>query len=264
MKISIILSTTGPRLRYRSPVMAKAHAGPARASLQAIVARLEEDIIFGRLMPRERLVEDALMRRFGAKRHVVRQALVDLERMQVVTRDPNKGAAVRDFSLRDVEEIYELREILQRRAAERIPLPGEPPLVRRLRDIHERHAEAVAAGDLRAVYRLNNDFHNTLFAACGNRHLSEAIAHYAWLAHAIRSYRIADPVLLAQARDEHGAMIDALEAGERERLVRLCVEHITPSKLAYLAARRAIEAQALPTDAPPGDPPRSSLSLSSE
>lgn len=252
-----------PRPRYRSFMMAKPRSSAAQSSLQEIVARLEEDIIFGRLLPRERLVEDALMRRFGAKRHVVRQALVDLERMQVVTRDPNKGAAVRDFSLRDVEEIYEMREVLQRRAAERIPLPGDPALVRQLRDIHGRHALAVAAGDLRAVYRLNNDFHNTLFAACGNRHLTEAIAHYAWLAHAIRSYRIADPVLLAQARDEHGAIIDALEAGERERLVQLCVEHITPSKVAYLAARRAVETQDMQVETPDEVALRSSLSLSS-
>ena len=93
----------------------------------------------------------------------------------------------------------------------------------------------------RAVYRLNSAFHDTLFAACGNRHLVEAIAHYAWLAHAIRSYRIANPVLLAQAAREHGDMIGALAAGDRERLLSLCVEHINPSRDAYLEARRLLD-----------------------
>jgi len=221
----------------------------AQRSLHEIVGVLEEDIIFGRLLPRERLVEDALMQRFVAKRHVVRQVLVELERMGIVTRGRNKGAQVRDFTARDVEEIYALRELLQAHAAALIPLPAPPELIARLRTIHARHAAAVAAADLRAVYRLNNDFHERLFAACGNRHLAEAITQYAWLAHAIRSYRMADPVLLAQARDEHAAMIDALAAGDRARLVRLCVDHIKPSKDAYLKARRAIEA-------PPGSSPQ--------
>lgn len=204
--------------------------------LKKIVGALEEDIIFGRLLPRERLIEDGLIQRFAAKRHLVRQALQALERMGVVVRDRNKGAQVRDFSATDVEEIYELRALLQERAARRIPIPAPPYLAPALHDIHRRHSRAVDAGDLRQVYRLNNDFHATLFDACGNDHLCDAIAHYAWLAHAIRSYRIADPVLLAQARDEHLAMIGAIEAGDRERLVRLCVEHIEPSKRAYLQA----------------------------
>ena len=65
------------------------------------------------------------------------------------------------------------------------------------------------------------------------------IAQYAWLAHAIRSYRIADRTLLTQARDEHAAMIEAVSRGDRDRLARLCVDHIKPSKDAYLAAEGA-------------------------
>lgn len=213
-----------------------------------IVRLLEEDIIFGRLQPRERLVEDVLIKRFGGKRHVVRQVLAELERMGIVVREQNKGAVVRLFSLREVEEIFEMRELLQERAAQRIALPGDPALLRRLKQIHAEHSLAVDARDLRTVYRLNNDFHDTLFGACGNHHLSEAITHYAWQAHAIRSYRIADAVLLSQAREEHAEMIEALERGDRQRLVRLCIDHIKPSKEAYLASRGAIEASLAPQD----------------
>jgi DNA-binding GntR family transcriptional regulator len=177
------------------------------------------------------------MQRFAAKRHLVRQALQTLDRMGIVHRDRNKGAQVRDFSPTDVEEIYEIRALLHERATRRIPLPAPSDLIARLEEMHRRHGEAVDAADLRQVYHLNNRFHGALFGACGNRHLAEAIAHYAWLAHAIRSYRIADPLLLAQARDEHGAMIAALSEGDRERLVRLCVDHIEPSKRVYLEAR---------------------------
>ncbi len=218
---------------------ARGHAtAPERESdiVDRVVSALEDDIIFGRLRPRERLVEDALMDRYGAKRHVVRQALDRLAGLGIVERERNKGCAVRDFAPSEVEEIYEIRGLLQDHAARRIPLPAPLALVESLTDLHDRHCAAVDAGDLRSVRHLNNQFHDTLFGACGNAHLVEAIAHYAWLAHAIRSYRIGDPDLLAQARIEHAQMIEALRTGDREVLVRLCVEHILPSKEAYLKA----------------------------
>jgi DNA-binding GntR family transcriptional regulator len=211
-------------------------AGPGLAE---VVRTLEADIIFGRLKPRERLVEDMLMERLGVTRHLVRQALAELERLGIVMRERNKGCAVRYFPPAEVEHIYELREVLQAHAARRIPLPAPRALIEALERVHAQHSRAVDKGELGAVYRLNNEFHNTLFAACGNPQLVEAIAHYAWLAHAIRSYRIADPRLLRQARDEHGAMIEALQRSDRDALVRLAVEHIQPSKDAYLALERA-------------------------
>ena len=216
----------------------------ARASDQPVrhvVRALEFDILFGRLRPRERLVEDALMRRFGVKRHVIRRALDELERIGVVVRARNRGAAVRDFTAQEVEEVYELRELLQRHAAERMPLPGDPDHVAALKEIQGRHDAAVAAGDLRAVDQVNDVFHRVFFSVCGNRQLADAIAHYMQLTRAMRVYPMADPVSLAKLRDEHWEMIRALEEGDRAALVRLVVQHLQPSKAAYLAMRRLID-----------------------
>ena len=80
-----------------------------------VVARLEEDIIFGRLAPGARLTEDALMSAYGTSRHFVRQALVDAERRGIVRREKNVGATVRFYSADEVRQIYEVREMLTRR-----------------------------------------------------------------------------------------------------------------------------------------------------
>ena len=114
---------------------------------------LEFDILFGNLKPRERLVEDALMQRFSAKRHTVRQALVELERMGIVTRTPNRGAAVRDFAAEEVEEIAEVRATLHRRAAQRMKLPAGAALIAKLEALQRRHDKAVAARDPRCHRR---------------------------------------------------------------------------------------------------------------
>jgi DNA-binding GntR family transcriptional regulator len=211
------------------------------SSVWDVVRGLEFDILFGRLKPRERLVEDGLMARFGTKRHVIRRALDELEHMGVIVRAPNRGAAVRDFSAQDVEDIYELRELLQHRAAERIPLPGDAALVHALTEIQCRHDAAVTAGDLRTVDQVNDLFHRVFFDACGNRQLADAIAHYSHLSRAMRVYPIADPITLIKLRDDHWSIIRAIEAGDRVTLLDLVRGHIQPSKAAYLKVRQAID-----------------------
>ena len=213
----------------------------AELAAEDVTRSLEFDILFGVLRPRERLVEDALIRRFGTKRHVVRQALAELERMGIVVRVPNRGAMVRDFTAQEVEEIAEIRETLQRRAAERMTLPAAPALIATLEAAQQRHDRAVASRDPRAIDEANEAFHDAFFEACGNRHLSEAVARYAYLSRAMRLYPMVDPPLLETLRGEHWAMIEALRSGDREALTALVVDHIQHSKKIYLEVRRSLD-----------------------
>jgi DNA-binding GntR family transcriptional regulator len=226
-----------------------AKRGADAQGVSELVSALEFDILFGRLKPRERLVEDVLMQRFNAKRHAVRQALTELEHIGIVTREPNRGAAVRDFSAQEVEEICELREILQRRAAQRMPLPAEPALIARLTEIQGRHDKAVARRDPRAIDRANEEFHHAFFAACGSAHLAAAIERYAYLTRAMRLYPLVNRELLEHLRRQHWAMIDALKAADRKALMALVVDHIQPSKRMYLEVRRGLESTPEPLGA---------------
>lgn len=205
---------------------------------ERITRVLEEDIALGRLKPRERLVEDELIARFGVKRHVIRQVLIALEVMGVVVRQPNKGAAVKDYTSREVEDLYTVRELLEAKAAELIALPAERGLVEALAEIHGRHCAAVSAGNLRVVFRENLLFHKTLYAACGNPALAQVIEQFAYRTHAIRSYAIGSNSLLRRVCDEHAAIIAALRSGDRRKLVRLVTQHLLPAKNAYLEITR--------------------------
>jgi DNA-binding GntR family transcriptional regulator len=206
-----------------------------------IAHRIEEEIIIGVLKPRERLVEDELMRRFGETRYVVRQALAQLEGLGILTKEHNRGAVVRDFTPREVAEIYAMRELLQGEAARTIPIPAAPELLAALRDIQARHALAHEQNDFRTFYRLNNEFHSTLFAACGNTLLVQAIDYYTWMSHSIPSDRISLPKLRRRAIAEHQSMIEALAAGDRDALARLCVEHMRISRENFRGASGWIE-----------------------
>jgi DNA-binding GntR family transcriptional regulator len=216
---------------------AKAQAEVA-VSPEAVVATLEEDIVFGRLHPRERLVEDELIERFGLKRHAVRDVLATLERMGLVERHRNVGALVHSFTPTEVTELYDMRLLLETEAARKLPLPVPRAALKALTEIQDKHDDAVAAGDAAAVFRTNIAFHQALFGLLGHGALQQAIDEYARQTHPIRFGTLASPQYREQSRREHRAMIAALRSQDRASLVKLCGQHLLPSRDAYLAAHQ--------------------------
>ena len=202
---------------------------------ERIARDLEVDIVFGRVRPGQRLPEEDLAERFSASRHQVREALVRLERIGIVTRERNKGVTVRRFSIEEVRQIYEVREILQRQAALRIPLPAPEARIEALRAIHDEYEDAVLRGDFHAIHEANDRFHTELFGLCGNEVLAGLVEHYQDLSYAIRANAFSDPEHLVSARREHLVMIGLLGSCDSWALSQLCVEHIEYSKRQYLA-----------------------------
>lgn len=227
---------TETRVGNRDP--AYTYEDDAEHADQAIASALEEDIIFGRLAPGTRITEDSLLARFGGTRHFVRQAIFQLERMGIVVRERNKGATVPSLSDREVQEIYAVRELVQRQAALWIPLPVDQGLVSELTAINEEFGRHVANGYLRGVHEANDRFHLTLFQACGNRHLVETIKLYMKLSLPMRANTLSDREMQEISYEHHRMMIDLLQGHDNWVLAQLCVDHVQPSKRRYLEQAR--------------------------
>jgi len=203
-----------------------------------LVAALQEDIVLGRLAPGARLVEEELTERFHTKRHVLREAFVELERYGLIERRPNRGASVRQLTLEDVNQIYVVREILERAAAAQMVFPLSKTEYRAIEATQKRHDTAVEAGDAKAVFRANFAFHEALFAACGNPYLAAAIDDFRRKTQVVWSYAIVKPEYFRNAQREHRAMLKALREGDRKRLIELCAAHLDISRQAYLQTYR--------------------------
>ncbi len=204
-----------------------------------LIEGIKSDIIVGRLRPQQRLVEDEICARFGVSRHVVRAALIVLERMGLVTRRPNRGVTVRDFSLEQVEQIYEVRIVLQREAALRVPMPARPEALAEVEAIHDEYCRELDAGNLLQVNALNDAFHRCIWAMCPNQYLAELIDKLWIETTGIRWYGVGDPQLLGHSREHHATMIEQLRNGDREGFAALAVDHILPPLEAFRRAHRA-------------------------
>ena len=162
----------------------------------------------------------------------------------LIERKRNRGASVRSLTPEDVNQIYAVREILERAAAAQIPLPLDRRSLAAIEAAQATHDGAVAAGDAKAVFRANFSFHDTLFLACGNPHLAAAIENFRRKTHVVWSYAIIKPEYFRNAQREHRAMIKAIRDGDRaaRRALRASPRHLTVGlspDLSHAVSRRA-------------------------
>lgn len=219
------------------------HANERRPSgdgASAIAATLEEDIVLGLLSPKVRLVEDELMERFEAKRHVVREALNQLESVGLVERKRNIGALVKAFSKAEVVHLYEMRELLEAESMRKIPLPLSKDALQQLHKIQAGHDAAIQNQDPRNIFRTNQEFHRLLFAQCGNAFLCQSIEDFARRTHAIRFGALMSRERQLQSQKEHHEFLAVLAEGDRERLINLTIAHLVPPRDHYLKAQEML------------------------
>ena len=219
------------------------HANERRPSgdgASAIAATLEEDIVLGLLSPKVRLVEDELMERFEAKRHVVREALNQLESVGLVERKRNIGALVKAFSKAEVVHLYEMRELLEAESMRKIPLPLSKEALQQLHKIQAGHDAAIQNQDPRNIFRTNQEFHRLLFAQCGNAFLCQSIEDFARRTHAIRFGALMSRERQLQSQKEHHEFLAVLAEGDRERLINLTIAHLVPPRDHYLKAQEML------------------------
>ena len=230
----------GKPLKRARVSQAKSRQVNARArelAAAVVIARsIEEDIVLGRRLPRERLIEQDLCDRFRTHRGDVRLALYELEKKGLVERVPNRGATVRGLTPLEVREIYAVREELEVMAVRIISFPVANGDIERLEELQRQHADAIADGEMLTVFYSNLGFHQALFGLCGNVCLIDTIELLAQKVYGIRSYANAFPESLDRARLDHLEMIEALRGSRRDELIALTRRHLKPSPEAYIKA----------------------------
>lgn len=206
----------------------------APGNWRRVADALQKDIIFGRLPPTKHVTEEEIMESFGASRHAARRAFEELDRSGLLVRLPNRGARVRSYSAAEVEDLYEIRETLEMRAAMRIRLPASAELVEKLNAIEAEHQRAADRKNIVALFETNDRFHDALYRAGGNYALADAIRLFAWQSYVIRIRFITEESWRRNSVNQHKQMIRLLTQGTNQELAQLVYEHLQPSKQFYI------------------------------
>ncbi|MFC7738322.1 GntR family transcriptional regulator [Roseomonas sp. GCM10028921] len=201
----------------------------------AVIAAIEVDIIRSRILPRTRLIEDHLMEDYGAKRHVVRAALHELQRLGVVVKPRHRGAELRRFDVADLARLYEMRAVLHSAAVRAIAFPVPAERLARVEQALTAHSEAAESGDLIQIHRTNMAFHREFYGLCDNPYLAESIRLHDWLSFPARAYGTADAGALLQACHEHSEMVRALHMQDLVTLEDLSITHMDRARQIYVS-----------------------------
>lgn len=196
---------------------------------------VRSQIAQGALVPGQRLVEVDLSSATGATRAIVRAALQRLNAEGLISTEHYRGAAVRRFSRREIENIYLIREVLEglaaRLAAERDQNPAS------LKEAQEQSEAAVAAADAMRYTDANRDWHAALLAMAENPDLSLAIERLRvpilrTLSQTFRSRTIIEAACGSQRRVT--AAVLARDAAAAEQAMR---EHLRAGLAAMVASQ---------------------------
>src|SRR2546428_6573925 len=140
-----------------------------RNASMAATELIRAAIIDGRVEPGRRLKEEELARELGISRTPVREALLMLQAEGLVVATPNRGAMVRVHDAEDLDDLYQLRALLEGHAARRAAIRISDAALDELGASCERFAALVDGGELSEIVRENALFHNTILEAAGSQ-----------------------------------------------------------------------------------------------
>jgi DNA-binding GntR family transcriptional regulator len=201
---------------------------PRRLSDQ-VATFLREEIYRGQLMPGQRLLELELCEQLDVSRAPLREALLALQRDGLVEMRPHRGATVSTFSDDDIEEIYELRRLLDPFAARAAAARGDAGTVAALRGQLRRMADALERGDSLEAALAHADFHRSLGHASGLARVGrfiDALCTQMLASHARGS--VEHPEELSYLLTDHAPIVDAIEAGDPDEAARATEAHFRP------------------------------------
>ena len=186
---------------------------------QHAVEGLRRALTSGELSPGDKVRQEEIADALGTSLSPVREALAVLEQEGQVTYLPRRGYFVTELRMADLEEIYALRRVLEGRAArEALPAIGPDAMVR----IEAAAADcgaAAAAGDVAGELAANRRFHFAILEAPGNPHAMRIIRVLWDSTEAYRALYYNSPEERGRSLEAHERILDALRAGDADRLV---------------------------------------------
>lgn len=194
-----------------------------RALRDQVYDRVLELLLSGEIEAGERLSIDTIARDLSVSPTPVREALVQLERTGLVTREALKGYRVAPpLDPAQLTELFDARIMLEETAA-RLSAGATDRLLPELREAHARHRaasdEVLAAGDeavplpvTQRYFDADRAFHDVIFAHSGNRYLVEMYDGLGALTHRMRQAALRGPEDVREAVAEHEAVLKAYES----------------------------------------------------
>ncbi len=196
-----------------------------RTLVDKVYNYLLENILFGRIPPGTVLNEVELSEIFNTSRIVIREVLVRLATAGIVVKTPHQKARVREFTEKDIEDLFDVRLQLELLAVEKIKkLPYEK---------YEELKSLIVGSEVEISKYISMDrtLHEELIRLANNNVLMSfylQIRDQVQVARALMTTR--RPGRILEANREHHVLLDALLNEDKDTAFRITKQHVESAK----------------------------------
>ncbi|MGI6206257.1 MAG: GntR family transcriptional regulator [Anaerovoracaceae bacterium] len=183
-------------------------------------------IMTGQIKPGTRMMEIDLAESMGVSRTPVREAIRQLEKDNLVTIEPRRGAYVSDISAKDMEDMLFVREPLEGLATFLATGNMTDEELQAVSDVNSQYEEAYKKGETESLIQLDTRFHNLIADGSGNKYLinilrdlQEQVLRFRYIY--FKSIRRAAEVI-----DEHRLILSSMIARNQEDAQKYSISHI--------------------------------------
>ena len=197
---------------------------------EQVYRELKKMIIFHEIEPGERIIDKHLAEDLGVSRSLVRQAFTILEKEELIKSVPRSGFYVKEISKKDIEEIYDIRKILEMAATKMAVMNISYKEIEELNEIFESAKNDLDKDDVEMFVKADTELHRIIVNNCRNNRLIKLINSYN---DRFVYYRIIDLSRVQRAKDayfEHLNIFNAVKDKDIEKAVELMGKHIEHAK----------------------------------
>ena len=187
---------------------------------------LREAILKGDLKPGERLMELQLASKLGVSRTPIREASRMLEQEGLAVTTPRKGAEVAKMTLKDMEDVLEIRDALDELAVRIACQKISDEQLRQLEDMKELFEKSTQTGNVKKIAEADVTFHDVIYEATGNPKLVTLLNNLREQVYRYRVEYIKDPKNYPTLIAEHEAILESLKNRDVKNAVEAMHVHV--------------------------------------
>ena len=191
---------------------------------------IKDKIIWHKIKMGERIIDKKLAEELGVSRSMARQVLTTLAKEELLIMIPRNGFYVREITRKEIEEIYDVRKILEAYATEiAVPKITNRDILK-LEEVFKRAKRDLKKDEVNTFIETDIKFHKLIIDNCGNgclkRIINEHNDKYVF-------YRVVDLSRVERAKEsyfEHYKIFQAVKEKKEALAAKLMAEHIENAK----------------------------------
>jgi len=193
-----------------------------------IAEKIKKEIVYGKIKHGSKLSTRKISEELNVSRTPVREAIRRLESEGLIELLPRRGFVVKEYSLDEIKEIYQVRKILE---SEAIRCACENISIKELKiieDISRKLNQELKnqPSEIFKIQEINKKFHFSIYSICGNKTLCNIIENLWYKSFGLLITIFSAPHRRNEIPIEHQAIIDALKTRKPEEAVKALQEHI--------------------------------------